>query len=505
VSYDINVTDDTKLRKRLAIALPTVVVLAAGGAAFAWTTPDSGPARSVEAARVQLDTNPAAIFGTARNPFALDVSGAPTEGNSAQMVADLVPQVTNNWGGVAAFNATRYNASVNVASPDDPKVKVTFDDCQNKGATPAGLYDGHKMFLDVPMPANLRASEGTDKSVTIYQPSSDKLWEFWVTKNIDNAGRSGFSACWGGRIDDVSKSSGQHTEYFGSSASGLAQPGSMVTVAEAKAGKINHAIGLALMRTRAGTQWWPAVRNDGNTPGDNVIPEGARLRLKPGADLNGLTPLGKTIGEAAKKYGFLVVDTSGAVAVAGQDAPTADGKGSRWDTEVFGGVPDYQQLKGFPWDQLEVVQAGYGKDTPSDAPTGGAQPTPSTTAETPTSAPTTATPDPSTPAPSTPAPSTPAPESPSIPTSGPTTALPPTDEPTQLPQPQPTATADRPIAVGEPTPGVPTNPWPRKVRLDCTIATIASGRVELRCTTKSRGPGLVITMPTATPPVQPRT
>lgn len=517
MSYDIHVTDHARHRTRLLLAVPAVAVLAAGGIAFAANQP-AAPVRTAAAMKAQLAANPAGIFGTERNPYTIDLRNAPVEANSEAMIKDLQPQVANYWGGVAAFNTDKYNAAPQIAEDDDPLVKVTFQDCQKKVHTPHGLYDGPKMFLDVPMPKNMRVTNGTDKAVTILKPSTDQMWEFWVVENVDTQDRTGFSACWGGRIDNISKGNAQHVDFFGSSASGLAQPGSMIGIEEAKAGKINHTMGLGIMRTRAGTNWWPAVRNDGNTPGDNIIPEGARLRLKPDADLSKLTPTARAIGEAAKVYGFTVVDTAGAVSIMGEDAPTADGKGSRWDTEVFNGIPNYKQLEGFPWDKLEVVQAGYGKDgqakspapdasdTHSALPVPTGEPTSSRPAPTTTEAPTSNTPAPTTeigPNPTTPITATGTPTATA--TAEPTTPITTTANPT------PTATA--PIAVGEPTPGVPVDgdfmhSKGRRLRLDCVLLPAQHGQPQrMECSIRGRRPAnitLTLGSDTQTPPVQPR-
>ena len=52
-----------------------------------------------------------------------------------------------------------------------------------------------------------RPSAGTDSQITIYQPSTDRLWEYWHFRRE----RDGWHARWGGAIDDVSSSPGYYT------------------------------------------------------------------------------------------------------------------------------------------------------------------------------------------------------------------------------------------------------------------------------------------------------
>lgn len=309
------------------------------------------------------NTPPSQLFAP-DNVFKLDVTKAPLDKDSAAMIKNLQGQITPHWGGIAGFNTDQYNASYYAVDNTTPKQDVAFYDCQNKGAAPPGILDGPAMFKQVPIPANAVPANGTDKSMSIYNRDTDQLWEFWVMERTKGA-KPGWRACWGGRIDDVSTAPGYYDHPFGVAASGLAHVGYMVTIDEARKRQIDHAMGLVLISTGDPSRiWYPANRSDGNSTDPTAIPEGARVRLDPSVDVEKLqiSPVAKAIARAAQKYGFIVVDTAGAVSViaeSGQRDKAATGT-DPWP-QVLGGQPNYKTLEGFPWDKVQVVQREYGK------------------------------------------------------------------------------------------------------------------------------------------------
>ncbi|MDO5712060.1 MAG: hypothetical protein Q4P32_10030 [Micrococcales bacterium] len=292
------------------------------------------------------------------NVFGVDVAGQPVDPKSRAMIANLLAQITPHYGGIAALNTQEYNPVLHVVDATTPRVTVRFEDCQDKGYTPEGLFDGPKYFVDVPVPADAQVAKGTDSTITLWSPSTDQLWEFWVMKA---QGQGGWSACWGGRIDHVSANRGYFPKPYGVSASGLVTVGSMITLEEARARRIDHAMGLALIAPARWDRWrFPAQRSDGTDPAPDAIPQGARLRLDPSVDVSalGLTPLGEAIARAAQKYGFIVVDTAAAVAVMAESGlPDKTRTGRDPWSAILGDVPTYEQLRGFPWARMQVLSA----------------------------------------------------------------------------------------------------------------------------------------------------
>ena len=56
----------------------------------------------------------------------------------------------------------------------------------------------------MPIPADAHAAAGTDKSLVIWQPSRDRLWEFWRVRTVGGK----WHAKWGGKMSDVSGNPG---------------------------------------------------------------------------------------------------------------------------------------------------------------------------------------------------------------------------------------------------------------------------------------------------------
>lgn len=301
------------------------------------------------------------LFG-AHSVWRTDVSQAPTAPNSAGMVDLLVSTVTDRYGGVAAFNAHSYGVGYYVAAPGAPTVDVAFHDCQGKGHVPEGLLGPGGQFEDVPIPAGAVPADGTDGTLAVYSPQTDTLWEFWVARQD---ARGDWQACWGGRMEGVAASLGFFSDNFGVSASGLSVAGGMISLADVRAGSIAHAMSLHIPGPAAYPQLsWPAQRTDGNNHHPDALPEGTRLRLDPSIDVAslGLHPVAAIVAEAAQRYGFIVVDQAGAVAVvteSGAAEQAATGV-DPWDA-LLGGTPDYLVMQDFPWDRLQVLPQDHGR------------------------------------------------------------------------------------------------------------------------------------------------
>lgn len=357
----------------LATAVVSTAVLAAPTAASATSGSaqvSRGQRSLASVAHLNDVISDMAPRGTAFGPSSAwrqDISTAPLNANSAAMVKNLTGQVAKYYGGIAAANIAQYNTSVYTVSGDTARVNVNWDNCQKKNYTPKGLLGEGGQFTAVPIPDNAVPATGNDAQLTIYSPDTDQLWEFWKAKRVNGA----WQACWGGRIDNVSTSYGYFLNGFGASASGLAVSGGAVGIAEAQAGQIDHAMSLAIPDIgHWKTFSWPAQRSDGNTIAADAIPTGTRLRLDPSVNVDALKlhPLAKMIAKAAQKYGFVVTDKSGAVAVSFESgaAVKADTGVNPWDqlrkpSATAAATPTYLIMQNFPWDRMQVLPKDYGK------------------------------------------------------------------------------------------------------------------------------------------------
>lgn len=321
-----------------------------------------------------------AVFGPTSfwyTPIPLD---APLHSNSANFAKEILRQKATYYGTVT-INTKDYTSPVYTAAASAPTVKVTQWDCQKKGYSDASLAE---QWAAVPIPSYAVPSRGTDAEMTIYQPSTDTVWEFWQAKKVDGQ----WFACWGGRMQQASQSDGVFYRHYGTTATSLPFLGGQITAEELQRGEIRHAIGFSVVDAEHNTTFsWPAHRSDGYNPTNvaNRIPEGLRFRLDPRVNVDGLSMsrAGKIIAKAAQKYGFVVWDRSGALALRAQNSVsyTALGQPDPYPT-LFGGLPNYAVLNGFPWDKLQFMPMDYGKYTSTTSTTSDTSTTTTTTTTT---------------------------------------------------------------------------------------------------------------------------
>ena len=290
------------------------------------------------------------------NVWQVDVTHAARSARSATQVANIAGLARTLWNGHPGFNTDSYGVAWYTVAKDQPRTRVRFYDCQGKNYIPSGLYGTSGAFESVPIPDDAVPTGGSDAQLTVYQPATDTLWDFWV------AGRDqhGWFACWGGKIENVSTNLGYFTSPFGASASGMAHQLGAVSIADVKAGRIDHAIGLELPMAAVGPGIsYPAQRSDGMSTAASAVPMGTRLRLDPSLDLSGLglTPIGTMVAKAAQRYGFIVADRSGAVAIKAEssDALRSPTGVSPWG-DLLGSTPSWGVLDNFPWEKLDVLE-----------------------------------------------------------------------------------------------------------------------------------------------------
>jgi hypothetical protein len=248
---------------------------------------------------------------------------------------------------------TGFSVPIYTVPASQPTVVVTYT---GTSASLQAAWDA------VPLPADAQPAAGTDKHLVVWQPSTNKLWEFWHLEKTEE----GWQAGWGGAIENVSSDSGAYgpeawpgggSRYWGASASSLSIAGGLITLEDLERGQINHALAIGIPASRAGVYASPAQRTDGTSSSLLSLPEGAHLRLDPSLDLSTLhlPRLTLMIAEAAQRYGIFVRDTTGNVAFYAQD-PIPTG------TEPYTGAHGYfegkssgQILASFPWSHLQLL------------------------------------------------------------------------------------------------------------------------------------------------------
>jgi len=295
-------------------------------------------------------------------------AGEAIDPNSAALVAELAAEVgREQQAGNGPWLATgKASTPLYRVGPSQRRVRVRLD---APGIPNAKALQ--RAFASVPIPANAEPADGTDRHMTIWQPSTDTLWEFWRARQRSD----GWHAEWGGAIRRVSKSRGYYTAAawpgaapnWGATASSLPVIGGTILARELRAGRIDHALALNVPFARAGVFAWPAQRTDG-TGALTTLPEGARLRLDPQLNLRQLKlpRLTRMIATAAQRYGLVVRDQTGqGISLFAEDrAPQGDDPYRRY----FKGRTVSEVLGTFPWDRLQVLRMHLCTSAPCRTP-----------------------------------------------------------------------------------------------------------------------------------------
>jgi hypothetical protein len=282
-------------------------------------------------------------------------SSAPVDPTSTALVSHLLGEVRQEQriGDGPNINTTAFSVPIYTVTRSQPHVRVYLD-------TPNPALA--RAFSAVPLPPKVHPANGTDGVAVIWQPSTDKMWEFWQL----HAEANGWHARWGGAMAHVQHSDGLYTakswpgaqSFWGVSASSLPQVGGLMLLSDLAHLRIDHALALAIPDPRAGVYSLPAARTDGQSKDPASLPEGARLRLDPTLNLKALHLPAVTLAmaRAAQRYGIIVRDTSPVITFYAQD-PTPPGLEPYFGADgIFRGLNPRQLTAKFPWSHLKVLK-----------------------------------------------------------------------------------------------------------------------------------------------------
>jgi hypothetical protein len=282
---------------------------------------------------------------------------APLEPGSTSIVDAFDEEIAKEekTKSLPTVNTTAWSVPVYTVPADQPTVKVTLEDA-SRAPVLQSAWDA------VPLPANAQPAAGTDKHLVVWQPSTDRLWEFW---RLEHTG-AGWWASWGGAMQKASSDSGAYgaealpgaDSNWGASASSLSIAGGLITLEDLERGEINHALAMAIPYPRAGVYASPAKRTDGLSTDPLSLPEGAHLRLEPDLDLASLhlPRLTLMMAEAAQRYGIFIRDTASNVAFYAQDPIPTGTNPYTGSHGYFEGKSPGQLLASFPWSHLQLLK-----------------------------------------------------------------------------------------------------------------------------------------------------
>jgi hypothetical protein len=285
-------------------------------------------------------------------------TSVPLDPSSTEEVAALSEEIAREeqakngpW-----INTTSYSVPVYTVGANQPAVPVGLED----HAPDAALSSA---WSAVPLPADARPAAGSDAVLALWQPSTDRLWEFWkLSHRLD-----GWHAFWGGAMQHVSSNPGVYgpeawpgaKPWWGVAASSLSLLGGLITLQDLERGQIDHALSMAIPDVRSGLYAAPAHREDGNSSDPLSLPEGAHLRLDPNLDLATLhlPRLALEIAEAAQRYGIFITDRAPNVTFQAQDPTPTGSNPYTGPGGYFEGKRPQGLLASFPWSRLQVLDA----------------------------------------------------------------------------------------------------------------------------------------------------
>jgi hypothetical protein len=267
---------------------------------------------------------------------------APIHPASDELVARIGAQLTSD--------VEQYTMPVYEVDADTPTVPVRVQHLFSEVvADGTEVERRQEVTVDVPLPPDAIAAEGTDAQVVVLDVDTGDEWGFWQLAPDGD----GFTATNGYRYNLAWN--GVPPDGFGSRGAGVTYLAGLIRPASIDAGEIDHAIAFAYP-TPSPEHVWPATKSDGQGEAGLDLPEGARLRLDPSlteSDLRdlGLDDAGVTIARALQTYGMILIDVAGRPKIYGEYEGTAAWSGTITEDTVSA-LP-VEAFDVVDWDALE--------------------------------------------------------------------------------------------------------------------------------------------------------
>jgi hypothetical protein len=284
-------------------------------------------------------------------------ANAPLAANSQAMVNAFAAEITSEEQATTGpwINTTSYSVPLYTVPANQPTVPVELHNHAPEAALSAA-------WSEVPLPANARPATGTDGDLVVWQPATNRLWEFWKLAHEGNS----WHATWGGAMQNVSSQTGVYEPqswpgaktWWGVSATSLSLVGGLISLEDLQHGEINHALSMAIPNSRAETYASPAQRDDGKSNDPLSLPQGTHLRLNPNLNLATLhlPKLTLMLAQAAQRYGIIITDTSANITLYAQDPLPTTTNPYTGPNGYFEGKYPRELLTTFPWNQLQILR-----------------------------------------------------------------------------------------------------------------------------------------------------
>mgnify|MGYP001561550252 CR=1 FL=1 len=257
--------------------------------------------------------------------------------NSSKLIQNLVRQGKRN-GFIIALK--RFSVTVFFADQNTPQYDVSL----------TAKWAPAKIMKQVPIPDYAVPDSSSDGQMVIINQTTGCEYDFWRAEKV----KGKWSASWGNttKIDG----SGVYEKGYSARGSGFALLAGMIWPDELKSGAIKHALIFTSDPVKRGGPVPPATESDGVSKNKNAIPEGARLQLDPGLDIENLnlTDYEKIIAKALQEYGMFLADSGGGVELEAINPLSVNGN------PYDGILPNkrYIDLSRIPLNRFRVIKMG---------------------------------------------------------------------------------------------------------------------------------------------------
>ncbi|MFI4927890.1 MAG: hypothetical protein ACHP7E_09425 [Burkholderiales bacterium] len=268
----------------------------------------------------------------ANNAWNQDVSGLPVDANSANYLVAIAAQGGNQFLHADFGSDPTYGIPYIVVPAGQPMVPITFT-----------AYGDESDPGPYPVPQNAPVEGGPnstgDRHVIVVQQGACKDYELYNAYPNGTGWNADAGAVW-----TLNSNALRPFGWTSADAAGLPILPGLAKFDEIAAGPITHALRFTVSKTQKG-YILPATHYASSSTATNLLPMGARLRLKASFDTSKFTGEARVILDGLKKYGMIVADNGSNWYISGATDP-------RWNDN------DLNQLKTVPGSAFEVVQTG---------------------------------------------------------------------------------------------------------------------------------------------------
>jgi hypothetical protein len=266
----------------------------------------------------------------ANNPWNQDISSAPVDPYSSQIISAFSTNSIKADFGSGLWNNAPIGIPYVVVCGNQPKIPVVFTDYGDE--SDPGPYP-------IPLNAPIEGNGVGDAHVLAVDIENKKLYELFNAHVNSNHWEAS-----SGAIFDLNSNSLRPETWTSADAAGLPIFAGLVRYEEVEKGEIDHAIRFTLTSSNVKPAYiYPARHQVNSSGGQNSLPFGAKIRLKPNFNISSFSQRNQVILKAMKKYGLILADIGSNLYISG--APD-----ERWNNDE---LRQLGQLKG---SDFEVVK-----------------------------------------------------------------------------------------------------------------------------------------------------